>query len=264
MKRVLGVILFALVATLGFSQDYLDVVEKTDGSILKGIIIENKINDFVKIELTGGSVFVIKYSEIETLKKEKVSSSLSGGNNIVINNNSTATANANSSGSSSEDLRGYSFMELNSILSGLNLSKLNKVKLDPVLISETKYEVKSSVYNSVNKDSAGPYMFANWFLPSSGSFWQGDYGTAAATLIINLVGFAVYFGSYANYAYNVSNYEYDYYGDSYNDYDGSLDLALMVTSGVVLSVWNIVQIFKPMSYNKKYNDKLEDLLMFRK
>lgn len=49
-----------------------DVIYKKDGSVLRGELIEQDFNNGVyKIELMGGSVFVIKQSDIEKITKEE-------------------------------------------------------------------------------------------------------------------------------------------------------------------------------------------------
>ena len=39
----------------------IDVLHLKNGDIIKGSIIENKINDYIKIELQGGSIITYKY-----------------------------------------------------------------------------------------------------------------------------------------------------------------------------------------------------------
>ncbi|MGB2867802.1 MAG: hypothetical protein WBD36_05080, partial [Bacteroidota bacterium] len=52
-------------------QERIDVVYLKNGDVFKGIIIENAPNDYVKIELPGGSVFTIKYSDIVKFTRER-------------------------------------------------------------------------------------------------------------------------------------------------------------------------------------------------
>ena len=61
--------LFPLGSAIG--QERIDVVYLKNGDIFKGIIIENAPNDYIKIELPGGSVFTIKYADIVKFTKEK-------------------------------------------------------------------------------------------------------------------------------------------------------------------------------------------------
>ena len=48
-----------------------DVVHLKNGDIYKGIIIENAPNDYVRIELQGGSVLTVHYSDIAKFTKER-------------------------------------------------------------------------------------------------------------------------------------------------------------------------------------------------
>ena len=72
MKKILGIILFALITTASFAQDnYQDVVYLKNGSVIRGIIIEQIPNKSIKIETADKSVFVYQIDEIEKITKEK-------------------------------------------------------------------------------------------------------------------------------------------------------------------------------------------------
>ena len=60
------------------SQTTIDVVQLKNGDIIKGIITENVFNDYIRIELAGGSIITFQYSEILNITKETV-------NNIIPN-----------------------------------------------------------------------------------------------------------------------------------------------------------------------------------
>lgn len=47
-----------------------DVLYLKNGSVIRGSIIEQQIGESVKIELLGGSIFVFKQTEIDSIKKE--------------------------------------------------------------------------------------------------------------------------------------------------------------------------------------------------
>jgi len=76
MRRVvLTVLILMLCGTLAFAQIFpeeetLDVVRITDGSVLRGRIIEDFVDRSVTIEIYGGSVFTIAYENIEALEEE--------------------------------------------------------------------------------------------------------------------------------------------------------------------------------------------------
>ena len=75
MKKYLALLLFALITTLSFGQsNYQDVIYLKNGSIIRGVIIEQVPNKSIKIETADRSVFVYQIDEIEKIaKEEKVS-----------------------------------------------------------------------------------------------------------------------------------------------------------------------------------------------
>lgn len=71
MRKKITILFFMLITALAFAQsNYQDVVYLKNGSIIKGVIIEQVPNKSIKIETSGGSVFVYKMDEIEKLTKE--------------------------------------------------------------------------------------------------------------------------------------------------------------------------------------------------
>ena len=76
------IILFMLVIFCSFSigQERIDVIHLNNGDIVKGIIIENVPNDYVRIELQGGSIFTYKYSKIAKFTKEMPTTRPNSGN----------------------------------------------------------------------------------------------------------------------------------------------------------------------------------------
>jgi hypothetical protein len=53
------------------SFEYLDVIETTDGSLWKGVVVEQTPNVHFKITLAGGSVHVIKAADVVKLSKQR-------------------------------------------------------------------------------------------------------------------------------------------------------------------------------------------------
>ena len=83
MRLVISIIFILFISSIN-AQESIDVITLKKGDIIKGKIIENVINEHIKIELQGGSIFTFQYSEIESLKIEKKSSRTFGsGNNTV-------------------------------------------------------------------------------------------------------------------------------------------------------------------------------------
>jgi len=73
MKKYLALLLFALITTVSFGQsNYQDVVYLKNGSIIRGVIIEQVPNKSIKIETADRSVFVYQMDEIEKLTKEVI------------------------------------------------------------------------------------------------------------------------------------------------------------------------------------------------
>lgn len=75
MKRLLLLLVLPLaIIANAFSQkyaDYQDVVYLKNGSIIRGIVIEQIPLQSLKIEAVGGSVFVFSFDEIEKITKEQ-------------------------------------------------------------------------------------------------------------------------------------------------------------------------------------------------
>jgi hypothetical protein len=73
MKYVLILILFLSLLSVSFSQQNLEeVVYLKNGSIIRGVIIEQIPNKSIKIETADGNIFVFKMEEIEKFTKEPV------------------------------------------------------------------------------------------------------------------------------------------------------------------------------------------------
>ncbi|MCO6493361.1 MAG: hypothetical protein J5I98_33380 [Phaeodactylibacter sp.] len=69
--------LFLFSSSALFGQQQIDVVYLKNGSVVKGAVIENKMNEHVKLRTADGSVFLYRYDEIDKLaveEQEKVTS----------------------------------------------------------------------------------------------------------------------------------------------------------------------------------------------
>ena len=71
MKSFRLFILIVLIPSIVFTQSYIDIVKLKNGDIVKGKIIENRIHEYVRVELQGGSILTYEYSEIASLEVEK-------------------------------------------------------------------------------------------------------------------------------------------------------------------------------------------------
>ncbi len=56
--------------SVAISQERIDVIYLKNGDIRKGTIIENVPNDFIRVETSDGSIYTIKYADIEKMTKE--------------------------------------------------------------------------------------------------------------------------------------------------------------------------------------------------
>ena len=70
-KKGLFLILFFLTSFLcGFAQEMRDVVYLKDGSVIKGIIVEQIPNKSIKLQTADGSLFVYQIDTVEKMTKE--------------------------------------------------------------------------------------------------------------------------------------------------------------------------------------------------
>jgi hypothetical protein len=78
MKNISVLILFIILVPFHalLAQEKIDVIYLNNGDIAKGLIVENKPNDYLKIEIPGGSIFTFKYSDILLITKEEISENI--------------------------------------------------------------------------------------------------------------------------------------------------------------------------------------------
>lgn len=76
--------LFMICAGIVYSQQMEDVLYLKNGSVIRGMIIEQTPNVSVKIKTKDGSVFAYRYEEIEKFAKEEIKGSLYGEENKKI------------------------------------------------------------------------------------------------------------------------------------------------------------------------------------
>jgi hypothetical protein len=81
-KLLCMIAMFAVCAAVGIAQDErVDVVYLTDGSVIRGMIIEQIPNKKLKIETRDGSIFAIDFSRIQKITKEQATPSRRSGGN---------------------------------------------------------------------------------------------------------------------------------------------------------------------------------------
>lgn len=72
MKKIAFLLVLFFAATFGgTAQEYQEVVHLTDGSIIKGFIIEQIPDDYLKIETANGKIYTIDMYEVERITKER-------------------------------------------------------------------------------------------------------------------------------------------------------------------------------------------------
>lgn len=73
MKRIFTLLVFVLISSIAIAQsNYQDVVYLKNGSIIRGVIIEQVPNQSLKIQTADRNVFVYKMDEIEKFTKEPI------------------------------------------------------------------------------------------------------------------------------------------------------------------------------------------------
>lgn len=71
MKRFLLLICLALCGVaFGFSQNYQDVVYLKNGSVIRGVVVEQVPGVSLKVQASDGNMFVYEMSEVEKMTKE--------------------------------------------------------------------------------------------------------------------------------------------------------------------------------------------------
>ena len=110
MKKILFIVtLLFVVAQVSFSQSEVkEVVYLKNGSIIKGMIIEEIPNKSLKIETSDGSIFVCDIKDVEKITKERVSSSSTSRNtNRRVTSVSTSTSWSSTDLGDKLDIKGY-------------------------------------------------------------------------------------------------------------------------------------------------------------
>ncbi len=74
-KNILLLSTFIFFSSLIYSQSpqYIDVINLKNGDLIKGRIVENVINDYIKVDITGGSTITLHYNDISSITVEKLS-----------------------------------------------------------------------------------------------------------------------------------------------------------------------------------------------
>ena len=155
-KKALFLILFFLTSFLcGFAQVMQDVVYLKDGSVVKGIIVEQVPNKSIKLQTADGSLFVYQMDAVEKMGKElRTASARRRYNQGAV---TAFTGNGLTVGYKGYVDVGYTIGAGNYGLDRLAVSFVNGVQLNPRL-----FVGLGSAFNYYTKDEAiGIPIFAN-------------------------------------------------------------------------------------------------------
>ena len=178
-------LLSLLVLTVGLAQEKLDILYLKNGNILKGVIVENEPNDHVRIELPGGSLITVRYSDIIKFSQEPTSmnetSPAQAPLSVLLNTNSIGIGIGNP----------YGIIGVNidhSALSNLDLS----LGLGSIIFKSTAFNIGGKYYLFSAEMAPRPrasiyYGVNNWFV-------KNESKANTATRVITGFGFTFAFG----------------------------------------------------------------------
>ena len=73
MKKImLRLSILLKIFSFAIGVERIDVVQLKNGDVVKGIIVENVPNDYIRVELQGGSILTYQYTDIEKFLKETI------------------------------------------------------------------------------------------------------------------------------------------------------------------------------------------------
>ena len=72
-KTILSLSILLIISSFAIGVERIDVIQLKNGDVVKGIIVENFPNDYIRVELQGGSILSYQYTDIEKFLKEKYS-----------------------------------------------------------------------------------------------------------------------------------------------------------------------------------------------
>lgn len=140
MNKTTLTFLLCLFGLLSFAQSNTeDVIYLQSGSVIRGQLLEQK-NETIKIELLGGSIFVFKQTEIDSIKRENVLK-----RNLKAINKNYFRRN-----------RGYRNMTEFGIIYGTNLKKDNS---DPYYYYNNNTDDFGLSIHTVNGYQVWPYLY---------------------------------------------------------------------------------------------------------
>ena len=171
----LSLVLIAIGIGLAAQTAYVDVVVTKDGNTYKGVLLENRLGDYVKIEIAGGSIIKVDYSNIVALNKEEAQGVSAQGLSAQV---------AAVPPQPSPDLSEGAFDAAQSRLSGLSRAELRSIDLGDLGIKSWASADRKRLYNGLRKTNAPGAFVLNLLLPFGiGSYIQGDTTTGTYQLL---------------------------------------------------------------------------------
>ena len=71
MKRIIIFLIAIVVSVAAFSQQMQDVVTMKNGSVFKGLIVEQKLGEYLRIKTIDGNLITIDLANVASMKKIK-------------------------------------------------------------------------------------------------------------------------------------------------------------------------------------------------
>jgi hypothetical protein len=219
MKRnIFFVALFMLITAISFSvsaqNGYMeDVVYLKDGSIIRGIIIEQIPNESLKVKTKDGSVFVYKITDVDKMTKEQMANTRANNRNI-------------------------------------NYSGNQYLYIAPPSYKQIKMDYNYHMYVPQFSDPYNPTVagVCSWIIPGLGQMVCGETGRGLGFLggylgcyLVTGIGSALFVGSSTNYysSYSSSS-SYYYENNSGGRSSGGLLMVVGIVGMVAVDIWSII------------------------
>ncbi len=212
-------LLFLLVCNLSYGQNNTeDVVYLKNGSILRGIIIEQVPDQIIKIQLKDRSVFALKYEEIEKIVKENLPGDNSNNNSKVtvfkkrgfINwleiNYSHGIGNVNVQSYTVKNdqfsygfrtFAGYQFNEHLSLGIGFGIDKYKYTNATRYESTDARLPITFDVRTTIMKGKVSPVFTANM------GYAVGLNGVKGGIVINPQIGIKTYISKNVVYIFNI-------------------------------------------------------------
>lgn len=84
MRKVVLFVSIVFMSFSAFAQEWQDVLYLKNGSVIRGVLIEQIPNESVKIQTADGNVFVYQFGDVEKLAKEQKEKRKQKGKNTLI------------------------------------------------------------------------------------------------------------------------------------------------------------------------------------